>query len=74
MEPTLRNLRIQTVRAQLSALQTECIALAHQLDDGNSIGQERTAAAHQWNEAMEESFALQSKLENLMADTRVFIN
>jgi hypothetical protein len=68
MEATLRNLRIQTVKAQLSALQTECIALVQKLDRSNPIGGDKTAISNQWNEAMLESFALQSRLDGLMAD------
>ena len=74
METTLRDLRIRTVRAQLSALQNECIALAHRLDSGNPIGEERSATAHQWEEAMEESFKLQLKLDALMADDHALVH
>ena len=74
METTLRNLRIQTVRAQLSALETECIALAHRLDSENPVAEERSAAAYQWNEAMQESIELQSKLDELMAGAHVTVH
>ncbi|MGA3034660.1 MAG: hypothetical protein ABSD70_15355 [Terracidiphilus sp.] len=74
METTLRNLRIQTVRAQLSALETECIALAHWLDNENPADEERAATAYQWNEAMQESIELQSKLDKLLAFSHVTVH
>jgi len=70
MDATLRSLRIQTVKAQLSALQTECIALAQKLERVDSVFAGKPEISHQWQESMQESFALQSKLDELMADAR----
>jgi len=74
MDSTLRNLRIQTVRAQLSALEIEYIALASRLDGGSRPNAEQAAIALQWNEVMQESVELQSKLDQLMADTHILVH
>jgi hypothetical protein len=45
----------------------ECIALARKLERSLASSKEKSAIAQQWEAAMEESFALQSQLEHLMA-------
>jgi hypothetical protein len=74
MEVTLRNLRIQTVKAQLSALQTECIALAQRLERPDRLGADKPAISCQWQQSMQESFALQSRLDELMAESHAIVH
>jgi hypothetical protein len=45
----------------------ECVALARKLESSIPSSKEKSAIARQWGAAMEESFALQSQLEHLMA-------
>jgi len=52
----------------------ECIALARRLESSVPSSAERLTIAHQWENAMNESFALQSHLENLMTTARVTVH
>jgi hypothetical protein len=45
----------------------ECIALAWKLESAAQWSAEKAKIAHQWEAAMEQSFALQSQLEDMMA-------
>jgi hypothetical protein len=67
VETILRERSIETVRVRLLTLHMECIALARKLESSIPSSKEKSAIARQWGAAMEESFALQSQLEHLMA-------
>jgi hypothetical protein len=69
VETNYRDRRIETVRAELLELHMECIALARKLESTIPSSQEKLSIAHQWEDAMKQSFALQSHLEDLMAST-----
>ncbi len=67
MGTILHQPRIDTVRTQLLELHMECLALARKLESPIPSSAEKLSLAHQWEAAMEQSFALQTQLENMMA-------
>jgi hypothetical protein len=74
VETIPRERRIEIARAQLLELHMECIALARKLESSVPASAERLTIAHQWEDAMNESFALQSHLENLMTTTHLTVH
>ena len=69
-----QNRRIESVRAQLVEIHMECIALARKLESSIPSSYEKITIAHEWEAAMEQSFALQSTLEDLMAGDPVLVH
>jgi hypothetical protein len=74
METNLRDRRIEAARGQLLELHMECVALARKLESSIPSSYERLELAHQWETTMQQSFAVQSQLESLMAGARVTVH
>ncbi len=74
METILRERRIEIARTQLMEMHMECIALARRLEKSVPSSAEKLTIAHQWENAMNESFALQTHLENLMTTANVTVH
>ncbi len=70
MEPFLHRLKIQSVKAQLTALRLECASLAHKFEAGGLTDEHKAVMVRRWENALQESHALQTNLEQLIAAWR----
>jgi hypothetical protein len=74
VENNPQNRKMDSLRTQMLDLHMECIELAQRLQSPIPSIEEKADLAHQWESAMEQSFALQSLLEHMTATSHVTVH
>jgi len=65
LESAIRNLRIQTLKAQLNVCQLVCASLAKEIQSSSLTLEEKAALAHRWGKALNETRGLQHAIDTL---------